>query len=93
MTKPKLFHWTPRDEGDLPVNCSDFARRSRDSIHTARHDTDSTVLSCLVGGVNWAYCLPSDDNFDNEMRFSLQTVTVGNRSSSTCSSRMMTFAG
>ena len=29
------------------------ARRSWDSIHTAWHDTDSTVLSCLAGGVNW----------------------------------------
>jgi len=28
--------------------------RSRDSIHTAGHKTDSTVLSCLAGGVNWA---------------------------------------
>jgi len=34
--------------------CSDFVRRSRDSVHTARHDTDNTVLSCLAGGVNWA---------------------------------------
>ena len=24
-----------------------------DSIHIAWHDTDSTVLSCLAGGVNW----------------------------------------
>jgi len=54
MTKPTLLHWTPRDEGDLSANCSDFARRSRDSVHTARHDTDSTVLSCPAGGVNWA---------------------------------------
>jgi len=44
----------PRDEGDLSADCSDFARRSRDSIHTARHDTDRTVFSCLAGGVNWA---------------------------------------
>jgi len=28
--------------------CSDFVRRSRDSVHTARHDTDNTVLSCLA---------------------------------------------
>ena len=63
---PRLIHWThwarlslskqhlDRDEGDLSANGSDFARRSRDSIHTARHDTDSTVLSCLAGGVNRA---------------------------------------
>ena len=42
------------DEGDLSASCSDFAGRSGDSIHTAWHDTDSTVLSCLAGGVNWA---------------------------------------
>ena len=54
MTKPKLLHSTPRDDGDLSADCSDFARRSRDSIHTACHDTDRTVLSCLAGGVNWA---------------------------------------
>jgi len=28
-----------RDEGDLSANCSDFAGRSRDSIHTAWYDT------------------------------------------------------
>ena len=49
-----LLHRTPSDEDDLSANCSDFARRSRDSIHTARHDTDRTVLSCLAGSVNWA---------------------------------------
>ena len=38
----------------LAASCSDFARRSRDSIHTTWHDTHSTVLSCLAGGVNWA---------------------------------------
>jgi len=43
-----------RDEGDLSADCSDFARLSRDSIHTARHDTDRTVLSCLASGVKWA---------------------------------------
>jgi len=32
---------------------SDFAILSRDSVYTAWHDTDSTVLSCLAGGVNW----------------------------------------
>ena len=50
---PKLHHKTPRDEGDLSANCSDFARLSRDSIHAAWHDTDTdrTVLSCL--GAVW----------------------------------------
>ena len=51
MTKPKLLYQMPRDDGDLSANCPDFARLSRDSIHTAGHDTDSTVLSCLVGAV------------------------------------------
>ena len=45
----------------LPVRPPDALRRRTyllggraDSIHTARHDTDCTVLSCLAGGVNWA---------------------------------------
>jgi len=57
MTKPKLLHQKPRDEVDLLANCSDYARWSRDSIHTARYDTDRTGLSCLAGSVN----LASDD--------------------------------
>jgi len=39
---------------EFSFNCSDFARRSRDSIHSARHDADRTVLSCPAAGVNWA---------------------------------------
>jgi len=45
----------------LPVRPLDALRRRTrmsgaraDSVHTAWHDTDSTVLSCLAGGVNWA---------------------------------------
>ena len=44
----------------LPVRPPDALRRRThlsvglvDSVHTARHDTDSIVLSCLAGGVNW----------------------------------------
>jgi len=58
MTKSKLLHFFTKRH----ANCSDFARRSRDSIHTAaRHDTDRTVLSCLAGGVNWASAAVSKD--------------------------------
>ena len=38
----------------ISANCSDFAGRSRDSVHTTWHDTASSVFSCLGGGVNWA---------------------------------------
>jgi len=48
MTKPKLIHYTPRAEGDLSADCSDFARLSRDSIHTARHDTVVELLQRRV---------------------------------------------
>ena len=43
--------WDRRTHSDTERTCR--ARRA-DSIHAARHDADSTVLSCPAGGVNWA---------------------------------------
>ena len=51
---PNFFTKRHATRASYRFNSSDFARRSRDSIHTAWHDTDNTVLSRLAGGVNWA---------------------------------------
>jgi len=48
--------WSDRTHNaELQLVCRTHLSGSRaDSIHTARHDTDSTVLCRLAGGVNWA---------------------------------------
>ena len=52
--RPKYLHYTPRDRGDLSANCSDFARRSRESKLNSHRLTSQHRQHCLVAGVNWA---------------------------------------
>jgi len=52
--RPKYLHYTPRDSGDLSANCSDFARRSRESRLNSHRLTSQHRQHCLVAGVNWA---------------------------------------